>query len=105
MERARLETNVVWWLATVVIALALAGVVAWYFRQVSRRRCPPGFFLIAVVIHVFLVVGSFYVYLDPGAVPQIQRQFHRMVVSGRTSLEACGGCSSLRLSPSSRLPI
>ena len=41
-----------------------------------------------MVIHVFLVVGSFYVYLDPGAVPQIQRQFHRMVVSGRTSLES-----------------
>ncbi len=32
------RTDVVWWLATVVIALALAGVVAWYFRQVSRRR-------------------------------------------------------------------
>ncbi len=30
--------NVVWWLATAVIAVVLAGVAAWYFRQVMHRR-------------------------------------------------------------------
>lgn len=60
-----------WWLAAVVAAIGLAAVVAWYFRQVARRRLrPPGFVLIAVAIHVFLVVGSFYVYLDPGRSPK-----------------------------------
>ena len=79
MIALRWPVGVVWWLATVFIALVLAVVVAWYYRQVSRRRLrPPGFFLIAVVIHVFLVVGSFYVYLDPGVAPQIQRQFQRI---------------------------
>jgi len=72
-----------------VIAIALAGVVAWYSRQVARRRLrPPAFFLVAVVIHAFLVLGSFYVHLDPGAVPKIQQQFDQIVVNGRISLES-----------------
>ena len=41
----------------------------------------------AVIILVVLAIGSFYVYLDPGAAPQIQRGFRRIVATTRTSLE------------------
>ena len=76
------------WLVTAGLSLALAAGLVWYVRQVWRRRLrPPGYFLTALVIHVLLVVGSFYVYLDPGAAPAIQRRFDRIVVSTRTSLD------------------
>jgi hypothetical protein len=79
--------RILWWLASAGVSLALAGALAWYLRQVWRRRLPaPGFFLTALLIHLFLVVGSFYIYLDPAAAPQIQRHWTRMVVSTRTSL-------------------
>ena len=89
MNAPNWSVDVAWWLAGVIAALALAGVAAWCFRRVTHRRLRlPGYFLVAVAVHVFLVFGSFYVYLDPGVVPQIQRQFHRIVVSSRTSLES-----------------
>jgi hypothetical protein len=79
--------RVVWWLTTAGLSVALVVAAAWYIRQVWRRRLPPpGFFLPALLIHFFLVAGSFYIYLDPAAAPQIQRHLTRMVVSTRTSL-------------------
>jgi hypothetical protein len=79
--------QILWWLASAGIALALAGVLAWYMRQVWRRRLPPpGFFVLALLIHLVLVAGSFYIYLDPAAAPQIQRHWTRMVASTQTSL-------------------
>jgi len=76
-----------WWLATVGLSATLFLAVVWYVRQVWRRRLPaPGFFLTALLFHLFLVIGSFYIYLDPAAAPQIQRHWTRMVASTRTSL-------------------
>ena len=78
---------------TVALGVGLAAALAWYFsRGVSRRRLhAPGFFLIAVLVHVVLGIGSFYVYLDPVAGAAVRREFHRMVVSTRTSLAGLRG--------------
>jgi hypothetical protein len=75
------------WLLTAGLVATLVLALAWYIRQVYRRRLPaPGFFVPALVIHLLLVIGSFYIYLDPAAAPQIRRQWTRVVGSTRTSL-------------------
>jgi hypothetical protein len=78
-----------WWSLLAVGSLAsLAGVLTWYFREVSQRRLPaPRFFLIALGVHVLLATGSFYVYLDNGAGAQIRRSLHRIVAAARLPLE------------------
>ncbi len=78
-----------WWsLLAVGFAASLAGVLSWYFREVSQRRLPaPGFFLIALVVHVLLAAGSFYVYLDNGAGAQIRRRLYQIVAATGSPLE------------------
>ncbi len=72
---------------SVALGVGLAAALLWCFRGLARRRLQvSGFFLIAVVVHVLLGIGSFYVYLDTGAGAEIRREFRRMVVSTRTSL-------------------
>ncbi|MGA2032241.1 MAG: hypothetical protein ABSG68_08305, partial [Thermoguttaceae bacterium] len=78
-----------WWsLLAVGFVASLAGLLAWYFREVSQRRLPaPRFFLIALVVHVLLAIGSFYVYLDNGAGAQIRRTLHQIVAASGLPLE------------------
>ena len=60
-------SSLLWWLTVAGLAAGLVAAVAWYLRQVSLRRLPaPGFFLIALSVHLLLGIGSFYVYLDNG---------------------------------------
>jgi hypothetical protein len=78
-----------WWsLLAVGFTASLAGVLAWYLREVSQRRLPaPRFFLIALAVHVLLATGSFYVYLDNGAGAQIRRRLHQFVAATGFPLE------------------
>ena len=70
------------------LVASLAGVLAWYFREVSQRRLPaPRFFVIAFLVHVLLATGSFFVYLDNGAGAQIRQRLTRIVAAAGLPLE------------------
>ncbi len=79
----------VWWsLLAVGSTASLAGVLIWYFREVSRRRLPaPRFFLLALTVHVLLAIGSFYVYLDNGAGAQIRHGLRQIVAAAGIPLQ------------------
>lgn len=52
-----------WALITaILLLLAFLAALAWYLREVSLRRAPlPVFLLLSLLIHLFLVSGSFFV--------------------------------------------
>lgn len=75
-----------WWLLAVLLTLAFAGSLVWYVRRVSLRRLPvPGFFLIALLIHVCLGFATFYVHFGEVIVRQIRRELRPIVVAPRLS--------------------
>ena len=71
-----------WWLIACLLALALLAAVIWYLREVSLRRLPvPGFVLAALIIHVLLGIGSFFVYFGEAIVDRIRGEFEEIVVA------------------------
>ena len=75
-----------WWLLAVLLTLALAASLVWYVRGVSLRRLPvPGFFLIALILHVCLGFATFYVHFGEVIVRQIRRELRPLVVAPRLS--------------------
>lgn len=71
-----------WWLVLFALTLALLITLIWYLREVSLRRLPvPGFVLAALLIHVFLGFGSFYVYFGEGILRQIKKELQQIVVA------------------------
>ncbi len=61
-----------WWVVTALLTLALLIALIWYLREVSLKRLPiPGFFLIALMVHILAGLTSFYVYFGEDIVREI----------------------------------
>ena len=51
-----------WWLGFVLLLLSLLAALWWFFKRVSFRRATvPTFLLVAIVVHLLLAAGTFYV--------------------------------------------
>jgi len=70
-----------WWVVLSLLTLLLLAALIWYLREVSLRRLPiPGFVLTALLVHIFLGLGSFYVYFGEAIASNIRRELARIVV-------------------------
>ena len=73
-----------WWMALLLLVAALVASLAWYLRHVSVRRASvPVFFVWAVVIHLLLGAGSFYIYFDAELMQTVKETFKSVLVASK----------------------
>ncbi len=78
-----------WWVSLLALLAGLIAALVWFFRNVSLRRVPiPGALLVALVLHLMLGAGSFFVYFGGGVMEQIRREVREMIVATRMSSDA-----------------
>ena len=69
-----------WWILLALLIAALLAALVWYVRQVSLRRAPvPGFLLIALLVHMFLASGMFFVGLGGELAEQIKIKLQEII--------------------------
>lgn len=74
----------VWWLTLLALLAALLAALWWFFRNVSLRRAQiPGYLLVAILLHLFLGVGSFFVYFGEDIIAHVQKEYRELVVQTR----------------------
>lgn len=72
--------DVLFWAIVALLALAFLTALAWYLRQVSLRRAPiPAFFLIALLVHLFLGAGAFFVAVNEELMAPIRETLEEVV--------------------------
>lgn len=65
-----------WYIIAAVLGVCLVAGLVWYVRQASVRRAPvPGAFLIALLVHLLLGGGMFFVVLG-GGVSKVMKKIH-----------------------------
>ena len=76
-------TDNLWFIVLLLLVAALLAALIWYLRQVSLRRAPvPAFFLIALLLHLLLATGAFFVPLDGiTLVERIRNQMDKVVAT------------------------
>lgn len=76
-------SEILWWVVLALLILALLAALIWYLREVSLRRAPvPGFFLLALLLHILLLGGAFLVPLDGVTLAErIAKEFEKIVAT------------------------
>jgi len=71
-----------WWLLTLLLLAALLAALIWAFRRFSLRRIQiPTYLLIALIIHILLGMGTFFVYFGEDLVAGIKQQFGETIIA------------------------
>jgi len=81
--------NYWWWFLLALLLAALLAALIWYIREVSLRRATvPGFLLSALLLHLLLASGTFFVVFGEGVVEEVRRRFKEAVVASEPVLES-----------------
>lgn len=73
-------STLLFWLLIALLTLAFLTALWWYLRQVSLRRAPvPAFFLIALLVHLFLGAGTFFVAMNEELMAPIRETLEEAV--------------------------
>ncbi len=69
-----------WWILLLLLIAGLIAGLIWFLRRVSFRRAPvPGFFLVALLLHLMLATGMFFVGLGGELVERIKEQIEQAI--------------------------
>ena len=75
-----------WLICLILLIAAVVASVIWYLRRASLRRASvPVFFVWAMVIHLILGAGSFFVYFDNELLQTVKKTFHSILVAAKVS--------------------
>jgi len=68
-----------WWIVLAALLLALLAALMWYLRSGSFRRAPvPGFLLLALLLHLLVGSGTFFVYFSDEIGEAVAQKFDEL---------------------------
>ncbi len=80
-----------------LLTLAAIALLVWFLRQLTVRRIAvPGFLLAALLLHLFLVTSSFYVFFQQQITERFKKLFEEPVVATQILLDSAAPTTAER---------